>query len=261
MAKLKYTFDDYINNPSGKGSAVHGSINISQYEKELLSLEGKNSKTTYTVYKQSTGNKVTYYIHFLIPSTTKDFFHDVVVEFNPNADDKPSTKSIKAYNVRFFSNDSNFIYTYAYTFKSHGVLITELETLLPFRSIIQKPTMRNPDNAMGYNKSIIFAYIVMNRDNLFIKENLNRISKTGSLNNIKSNIKSFDKKEKERNKIIKDAKASGNKEKQSESKNKVIKSKNLLGDNPIPIPPKVTKIVNKVKKTSTISNVKKSKKR
>ena len=27
MAKLKYTFDDYINNPSGKGSAVHGFIN------------------------------------------------------------------------------------------------------------------------------------------------------------------------------------------------------------------------------------------
>ena len=67
MAKLKYTFDDYINNPSGKGSAVHGFINTEQFEKELMSLESKNAKVTYTVYRVSSiGGKVSYYIHFLI---------------------------------------------------------------------------------------------------------------------------------------------------------------------------------------------------
>ena len=53
MAKLKYTFDNYINNPSGKGSAVTTSINKDTYNAELLSLESKNDKVKYTVYKQS----------------------------------------------------------------------------------------------------------------------------------------------------------------------------------------------------------------
>ena len=257
MAKLKYTFNDYINNPSGKGSAINIGVNRDTYEKELISLESRNTKTKYNVYKQSKRNGLSmYYIHFLIPSSTKEFTNDVVIEFNPNADDTNSIKTIRAYNVRFFSNDSNFVYTYAYTFKSHGVLINELEKLLPFRSIMQKPTMRNPDNAMGYNKSIYFAYLVMERDNLFNKENLNRIAKNAGISKINSEILPFDKKEQERSKIIRDAKDAGKKE-NKQINNKVIKSKNLLGDNPLDLKPKITKIASKVRKTS---NVKKSKK-
>lgn len=259
MAKLKYTFDDYVNNPSGKGSAVIASINKDTYNAELLSLESKNDKVKYTVYRQSrTGGKSSYLIHFLIPSSTKGFFHDVVVEFNPNPNDSMTDKTIKKYNVKFFCNDDNFVYTYAYTFKSHGVLITELERLLPFRSINQKPTMRNPDNAMGYNKSIIFAYLVMIRDNLFLKDNLNRICKDTGINAIKSNIDSFDKKNQERRKIEQEAKQKGTKK--EEPKNKVIKSKNLLG-NLLLSPPKITKIVNNSKTVKKISGTKKAKKR
>lgn len=258
MAKLKYTFDNYINNPSGKGSAVTASINKDTYNAELLSLESKNDKVKYTVYKQSKiGGGVTYYIYFLIPSSTKGFFHDVVIEFNPNPDDSISDKTIKKYTVRFFCNDDNFVYTYAYAYKSHGVLITELEKLLPFRSIAQKPTMRNPDNAMGYNKSIVFAYLVMIRDNLFLKDNLNRICKNAGINTIKNSIDNFDKKKQERNKITQEAKAAFKKQ---EPKNKVIKSKNLLG-NMLPSSPKITKIVNNSKTVKKVSGVKKAKKR
>lgn len=259
MAKLKYTFDDYINNPSGKGSAVIASINKDQFEKELIGLESRNGKATYTIYKQHKGNTNQYYIHFLIPSSTNGFFHDVIVEFNPNKNDSTTTKTIKSYNVRFFSNDSNFVFTYAYTYKTHGVLIIELEKLLPFRSIAQKPAMRNPDNAMGYNKCIIFAYIIMQRDGLFNKDTLNRLAKNAGINTIRNNIKSFDKKEQERRKITLDSKAKGSEEKQS-PKNKVIKSKNLLGDT-LPSPPKFSKIIKNSKLTSKVSSVKKSKKR
>ena len=119
--------------------------------------------------------------------------------------------------------------------------------------------MRNPDNAMGYNKNIVFAYLVMTRDGLFIKDNRGRICKNAGLSTIKNSILSFDKKEQERNKIIKEAKESAKKEK-IEPKNKIIKSKNLLGDM-LPIPPKISKIVNTVKNTSKVSNIKKSKRR
>ena len=258
MAKLKYTFDDYIRNPSGKGSAVVATVNLDQYQKELLSLEGKNGKASYIVYKQNNiGGKLTYFIHFKIPSSTKGFFNDVVIELDANQDDTTTTKTVKAYKVKFFSNDSNFVYTYAYSYKSHGVLITELEKLLPFRCITSKPVMRNPDNAMGYNKSIVFAYLIMIRDNLFLKDNLNRICKNAGINTIKNSIDNFDKKKQERNKITQEAKAAFKKQ---EPKNKVIKSKNLLG-NMLPSPPKITKIVNNSKTVKKVSGVKKAKKR
>ena len=256
MAKLKYTFDDYISNPSGKGSAVNSAASGSEtYEKELMSLESRNAKTTYTIYRQTkTGGKQMYYIHFKMPSSTKDFFNDVVIEFTQNEDDTSSVRNIKKYTVRFFSNDTNFVYTYAYTFKTHGVLISELEKHLPFRCLVQKPTMRNPDNAMGYNKSIYFAYIVMNRDNLFEKDTLNRMTSSGGITKLVGSIQSFEKKQLERNKITKEAKEAG----KAEPKSKIVKSKGLLGDNPIEsIKPKITKIVGKTKTTSTVKKTKK----
>lgn len=258
MAKLKYTFDDYITNPSGKGSAVNTmASNKEPYEKELMSLESRNDKSTYTVYRQTkAGGKHVYYIHFLIPSSTKGFFNDVVVEFTQNEGDSGNNKTIKHYTVRFFTNDSNFVYTYAYTFKSHGLLIPELEKHLPLRCLVQKPTMRNPDNAMGYNKAIYFAYLVMVRDNLFEKDTLNRIAKDVGITRISSEILSFDKKQQERTKITKEAKEAGKKEDKQLKNSKVIKSKNLLGDT-LNLEPKITKIVGTVKKTGTTKKVKK----
>ena len=258
MAKLKYTFDDYISNPSGRGSAVNSMTSSEPYEKELMSLESRNAKVRYTVYKQvKPGNKQIYYIHFLIPSSTKDFFNDVVVEFTQNEDDTANIRTIKKYNARFFSNDTNFVYTYAYTFKSHGVMIPELEKHLPLRCLIQKPTMRNPDNAMGYNKSLYFAYIVMNREHLFEKDTLNRIIASGGIAKLSSEIKSFDKKQLERSKITREAKQKGDKE-ENNNGSKIVKSKNLIGDNILDsIKPKITKIVGKTKTISTTKKIKK----
>ena len=233
-----------------------------QYQKELLSLEGKNGKASYIVYKQNNiGGKLTYFIHFKIPSSTKGFFNDVVIELDANQDDTTTTKTVKAYKVKFFSNDSNFVYTYAYSYKSHGVLITELEKLLPFRCITSKPVMRNPDNAMGYNKDIVFAYIVMTRDDLFTKENLNRNCKNSGINTIRNSIDNYDKKVRERNKITQELRQSGTKEKQIPKTGKVIKSKNLLGSDKMQSPAKLTKTVKSVMKSSVVSRVKKSKKR
>lgn len=259
MAKLKYTFQDYMNNPSGKGSAVNSiGKDTEAFEKELLSLESRNGPSKYTVYRNSkSGGKIVYYIHFQIPSSTKDFFNDVVVEFNQDSADGSGVRHIKNYTVKFFSNDSNFIYTYAYTFKTHGLLISELEGHLPFRCLIQKPVMRNPDNAMGYNKSICFAYIIMVKHDLFNKDTLSRIAKSFGINKLSSEIPKFDKKNQERNKLEKDIKTDKNKDKEQQSPpQKIIKSKNLLGDTGNLIKSKFTKTTGIAKKVSTIKKVK-----
>lgn len=259
MAKLIYSFDDYINNPSGPGSAIHGNFNKDQYTKDLMTVESNNGKATYDIYKQTKGNSFVYYLQFKIPSSTKGFFYDVVIELTPDGDDQPSIRTVRKYYVRFFCNDENFVYTYAYAFDSHGVLIKELERQLPFRSTIQKASTRNPDNAMGYNKSIVFAYLVMERDGLFDKQNLANRCKAASIHTIRNSIDPFDKKKKTRSEIIANAKAGGQKERVASTK--VIKSKNLLGD----MLPDIPKVVKTVKKSSTVnkitSSVKKVKRR
>jgi len=260
--KLKYTLEDYISNPSGKGSSVNTmTANQSQFEKELMSLESRNNKATFTVYQTKVNNKQMYYIHFLIPSSTKGFFNDVVFEFTQNADDTATNRTIKHYTIRFFSNDMNFVYTYAYTFKTHGLLIGDLEKKLPFRSILQKPSTRNPDNAMGYNKSIYFAYLVMLRSDLFSKDTLNRHAKAGGINTIASDILAFDKKQQERRGFELELKKKGSDD-QPKSSSKIIKSKNLLGNlDPLDLKPKVTKVVSSVRNVGKASTVKKTKKR
>ena len=118
--------------------------------------------------------------------------------------------------------------------------------------------MRNPDNAMGYNKSIYFAYLVMVREDLFNKDTLARVAKNAGINKLASEIPNFDKKQQERSKIEKEAKEAGKKEKTQPS-SKIIKSKNLLGDisDPFNLRPKITKIVGSTKKTQTTKKVKK----
>lgn len=258
MAKIKYTFDDYISNPSGKGSAVNTMTpTIDQFEKELMGLEGRNAKASFKVYRQvRSGGKHQYYIHFKIPSSTKDFFNDVVLEFTEDDNDSGNIKTIKHYNVKFFSNDTNFVYTYAYTFKSHGLMIGDLEKRLPLRCLLQKPTLRNPDNAMGYNKSICFCYVVMTREQLFEKETLNRVAVSGGFSKLYSEVPSFDAKLRERNKITQEQKEKGQKKEQPNTK--VVKSKGLLGNTPLEsLKPKITKIVGNTKKSSVVKKVKK----
>ena len=259
MAKLKYTFDDYISNPSGKGAANMIAPPIDQFEKELMGLEGRNDKSKFKVYKEAkSGGKNSFYVYIQIPSSTKDFFNDVVIEFDADNNDSGSIKNIKRYNVKFFSNDNNFVYTYAYTFKSHGLLIGGLEKKLPLRCLLQKPTTRNPDNAMGLNKSICYAYIVMNREQLFEKETLNRVAASGGFVKLSSEIHDFSTKQRERSNIEREQKEQGHKQK-SQSSTKIIKSKGLLGDNkPLEsLKPKITKIIGSTKKSNTTKKVKK----
>ena len=100
----------------------------------------------------------------------------------------------------------------------------------------------------------------MNRDNLFLKDNLSRISKNAGINVIRSNIKSFDKKNQERNKITQEIK-NNNKKDDKTKKSKIVKSKNLLGDIGHQPLPKITKITGNTKLVKKISGVKKAKKR
>ena len=256
--KLKYTFDDYINSPSGRGSAtlpVAREAIHNEFSKKLTSLESSKGKITYTGVKSGDGK--VYYIHFKIPSdSTNNFFYDTVVEFTKTSSDDIGLKNRR---VKFFSNDPNFIYTYAYSFKSHGLLIPGLEKKLPYKSLTQRASTRNPDNSMGYARNIYFAYLVMERDNLFDKQVVDRICKVGSVSLINSKIQHFDRRETER-------KALDSKSRDGENKlagprhSKLLKSKNIASDSSKSLSPVITKNTSRTKKVSSKNKLTKTSK-
>ena len=255
--KLKYTFDDYISNPSGKGSAVTQSVYrdaVSDgYTNKLRLLESERGKIKFSVVKSSTDGK--YYIHFKVPSeTTKDFYYDVVVEFTPR--NKNNTDAdISKYCVRFFCNDSSFVFTYAHAFRTHGLLITEFEKLLPYKSLTQKAGTRNPDNTVGYVKNIYFSYLTMKKHNLFDKAVLDRMCKIANHMAISKDIKSYDKREAEKRLMEQKAKNKTD----APNRSKITRSKNMA--NQPSNTPTTTKTTKKTGKMSGPSKTTKSVKR
>lgn len=254
--KLIMTFDEYIKNPSGKGSAVNTGRDSSElsYQAKLDECIHKNGDIKYTCLKSSDGK--TYYIYFLIPSdSTPGFFNDVVIELKAPTGEGTSNGNINKYTVNFFANDPSFVFTYAHAYNTHGLLISKLERKLNLRSLLQSANTRNPDNSIGYTKGIYFAYLLMKKYNLFDKSILDRKCVNGGINYLLSNIDSYDKKENERKKLIKDRK-SNNKEK---SIDKSIKqqSSNFTGIRPVGI---ISKIKGKSKINGSSHIIKKHKK-
>lgn len=164
--KTHLSFREFISNPSGKGSAVNtnSELILSNYSNKVAVLE----KITYTCYMNNNG---VYYIHFIIPSdSVEGCTYDLVVQLSPGKNPTPMDQ----YEVKFFSNDPAFVFTYAYAYKSHGLLIEFLEKKYTTQTTTSRPSTRNPDNAIGIPKSIYYAYIIMNKKGLFDNKNVDR---------------------------------------------------------------------------------------
>jgi hypothetical protein len=87
---------------------------------------------------------------------------------------------------------------------------------------------------------------------------LNENVKSGNASSIAAKILPFEKKQQERKRIEDDEKHKGNKT----PTNKVIKSKNLLGNmDPLDLKPKITKAVSKVSNIASVRTVKKVKRK
>lgn len=256
MSKLIMTFDEYIKNPSGRGSAVNPARESSEnmYQAKLSDTISKNGDIEYTCLKSSDSN--IYYIYFIIPSeSTQGFNYDVVIQLEAPKGEGFSKGSINKYTVKFFSNDPSFIFTYAHAYKTHGLLIPQLERKINTRALLTKANTRNPDNTIGYVKTIYFAYLLMKKYNLFDKSVLDRKCIGGGINYLLREIKTQSDKEALRNKIIRDKKTNN----KDSDKSKILSSLNFTGsfNNPFT---KITKSVGSINKIKKVGSIKKSKK-
>lgn len=158
---MQITFDDYAKNPSGGRTRMVGEAETARqlYTKKFDEMMLRvNGKINYTLYK-NTNEK--YVLYIMMPSEKdENIFYDVVIEFTTNDDVQKRLNKISGYDIKVFSNDPNFMFTYANAFKHNDLLIKEL--VKKFDPIVfkQHPTTTNPNKIVGYVKSIYFAYLL-----------------------------------------------------------------------------------------------------
>lgn len=166
---MDMSFDQYIQNPMGIANAVISNRNMyrelymGKLDKILVREMGK---IDYTLYK----SKKNYYVYIKIPSEVIDkFYYDVVIEFSEPKDKSLLDSTLKNYNVKFYSNDPSFVFTFAHAFIKNDLFIKELKDVMSKEAIKKVATEKNPSNQVGYVKSLYFAYLIMKRENIFNK--------------------------------------------------------------------------------------------
>lgn len=160
------TFDEYIQNPMGEKNAVISNRTMyrnfyqEKLDKIMVREHGKLDYKAYTSGKR-------YIIYIKIPSeVVPEFYYDVVIEFTPPKGQIVGFKLDK-YNVRFYSNDPSFVYTFAHAFKKNGLLIPDLEDKMSKKALKERADIKNPKDIVGYVKSLYFAYLLMQKRGLF----------------------------------------------------------------------------------------------
>lgn len=176
MISLEHiTFDDYIQNPTGTRNHIVGQKDIAKatyntkFNQMLLKCAGNIG---YMLWKERSPSHAEerYAIYIQMPSETVDLFkYDVFIDFRALDDVDKRIGKLDSYYVRFFSNDPNFIYTYAYAFKKSGLLVPECIPKISEKALKEAPLKTNPNNLAGYVKSIYFAYLFMKSRGLFNK--------------------------------------------------------------------------------------------
>ena len=164
------TFDKYMDNPSGGQVYTNRGMYKQMYKGKFDAiLLRENGRIQYELYKSNYANDQ-HYVYIKVPSeSVSGFYYDTVIEFTaPNNEIKNST-SLKDYNVRFYSNDPAFVYTFAYSFNKNGLFFKDLEPKMSKQAMKQKASTRNPKNDVWYVKSLVFAYLTMEQYDLFNK--------------------------------------------------------------------------------------------
>ena len=191
---MKTTFKHYIENPAIEGSTSSQSEiirkDLAQRFTNILLRAG--GSIYYALYRDSKGN---YYIHAKIPDEAIDgVTFDVVIEFQETTElaDK-SVKTLSNYEIRFFSNDPAFMFTYTYTFNKHDLLIKNLKSKLSKRALTEPAKIKNPHNTIGVIKNFFFLYEFMKNNRLFYKMTWLNAAKISGANAIRNIVSAEDK--------------------------------------------------------------------
>lgn len=179
---------DQLINPFGKGQAVFAYRN---HIKELSRRYEEKIKDLISVQVLEYQNS--YFFLVKVPSESNDknpkttIFYDVLFEFIPaNPFMRENHATIMDYDIKLYSNDPAFIYTFTYVYYIKRHLIT-MPSGYYSRYAQKKPAnVRNPYEMVGVTKTVFFAihYLQSNHrfDKTWLKENsIQKMTKTAFL--------------------------------------------------------------------------------
>lgn len=212
------TIKQLLQNPTGKFSAYMARRDkiIKDLDDRYRLLMSKVQKVNFKIYKV----KKDYLFHFQIPSEEfpNNLYYDVCVLFcweNEVKDDK----TISEYKLKLFSNSPNFMFTYTYALEQNDMIIPFLKSKCSRLALTQAPTIRNPIEVYGFEKSIYFACRYIMDNNLTTIFDLDNNRHVYSETKLKSVIMTQQNKYEE-NKNIKKQIAAGKKTAKQASKTK-----------------------------------------
>lgn len=239
-------FDKYIDNPSGGASVVTNRIMYKDMYKNKFNavLVRERGNIKYTLYKDN-DKYDSHYVHFKIPSEViPDFYYDTVIQFYTDDNAVKNEASLRRYYVKFYSNDPAFVYTFAHSFVKNKIFITDLEKKMSKEAIKNIAKMKNPKDDVWYVKSLYFAYLAVEKYNLFNKTYYNLNGKKYNKKELLDNIEQAEVKVQKRQ----DAESQLKKDKEEQTKK------------PSKLPPRnqgISTKTSKVVKTSKVSKVSK----
>lgn len=193
---MKITFGGYIDNPMGKKNAVFSQRDM--YKKlytekldKIILREG--SKFTYRLFYDKAKDR--YFCHIKVPSETIDkFYYDTVIMFYSDDPMAKGHSNLRHYFVKFYSNDPAFVYTFAHAFIENEIFIEELVPKMAKKAVKDVAKEKNPENIVGYVKSIYFAYLIMQKYSLFEKINYSTQGKKFTAKELLSDVMDASKK-------------------------------------------------------------------
>jgi hypothetical protein len=165
------TFEEYILNPMQKQGMVFSAAMReamrntykTKFDNILLREAGKIDH-----YKFRNKKDNIYYILIKIPSEiVPKFYYEVVIKFWAGSNIEDAGRTLNKYNIEVFSNDPSFNFTYAYVFLKNGLVVKDLVPKLAKLSKKEAPKVTNPEEQVGYVKSLYFAYLYMQQRGVF----------------------------------------------------------------------------------------------
>ena len=171
------TITQLLQNPTGRFSAYMARRDriIDDMDNRYRKLLTICKKFNFKIYKV----KKDYLFHFEIPSEEfpNNLLYNVCILFCVY-DEVAKDKTINNYTLKLFSNSPNFMFTYTYALEQNDMIIPFLKSKCSHLALTQPPSVRNPIEVYGFEKSVYFAckYIMDNNLNhIFDIDNNRRI--------------------------------------------------------------------------------------
>ena len=184
--EYSYTLQSYLHNPAGAGAAsttMRKAVLDGLYAKyDALRKSHKFLSRAYRV-----GSSIVLVV--TVPSeSVEGASYDVAIEF----EDAEKTNNLIDRKIRIFSNAPSFAFTYAYVMNERELLVPYLRSNLPKKVLSEPPKVRNPDETVNYEKTIVFAMFYIRDNRLFVKDTFSAVLKTSNKISFKKEIRTFD---------------------------------------------------------------------